>query len=381
MASAQPSTLAVVTPTGDEEIAARILNQIEWRGALTPDQYLDREVYLGTIPLAANGGRRAWILTDPSLPPGERPILSSCETWKKTTLATQPGTTDVQEESAYGIGSVYTDPKYRGHGYASRLIRELGTRLQAGIESDEQGKLIQPAASVLWSDIGKTFYAKLGWKPHDSAQAVLPASQQIDKADWLNTPSGTITYDNLEQFANLDCNLLRHSMATEGKLGKRQFALLPDYDTIRWHLYRDDWITARVLPSGGKEEAKGAWAGQPGRRVWATWVRSFDMDHTNIAKNTLNVLRFTVEDEEAPEAELIAASASVVLRALEVATKWHLGSVIVWNPTEKVQQLLASGTVIFQMVDRQDESIPSLLLFNRPDERVEWVANEKYGWC
>lgn len=57
----------------------------------------------------------------------------------------------------HGIASVYFIPAYRGHG-VSRLMRELAIRLPSWQTED-----MNCAGSVLYSDIGKTYYAKFGW--------------------------------------------------------------------------------------------------------------------------------------------------------------------------------------------------------------------------
>lgn len=57
----------------------------------------------------------------------------------------------------HSIASVYLIPAYRGHG-VSRLMRELAIRLPSCQTED-----MDCAGSVLYSDIGKTHYAKFGW--------------------------------------------------------------------------------------------------------------------------------------------------------------------------------------------------------------------------
>jgi predicted GNAT family acetyltransferase len=64
------------------------------------------------------------------MPPDERPILCSCETFKKRALVgivNEGGKNRVEEKIIYGIVSVFTDLVYRGKGYASRMFSALLT--------------------------------------------------------------------------------------------------------------------------------------------------------------------------------------------------------------------------------------------------------------
>ncbi|CEJ88027.1 hypothetical protein VHEMI04587 [[Torrubiella] hemipterigena] len=376
---AKSPTLIVATPTAGEEHAARLLNETEWRGALTCNQYLAREIYMESVPLAVNGGKRSWILTEEGVVPDARPILSSCETWKKKTLYTQEGSSAVVEGWVYGIGSVYTDPRYRGRGYASRMFHLLRKMLQNGVDKDKQGELIKPMGSVLWSDIGKSFYAKLGWEPHASAHAAFPASQKVEGATDLAW--GTITYENLETFVNLDCDLMRQSIAAKTELEQHQFALLPDSDTVRWRLYRDAWIAEQIMPGKSEEKVHGVWAGVEGNRVWAIWSRAYSDDPLQVEKNTLNILRLVIEDESASTEEL-AASLTVILReAVQAAAKWKLGTVVMNNPTSAVKDALEKSGISFKIAERESYSVPSLLVFGKDSKDFDWVGNEMYGWC
>lgn len=365
----------IATPTLEEAILIRQRNAPDWSGALTADQYLEREVYLETIPLARDGGKQTWILTKPDLTAGQRPILASCETWKKVALVTEPGSDQVEEVMSYGIGSVYTFTEHRGHGYASRLLRDLYALLRKGTDS------LPPAtASVLWSDIGKKFYSKIGWAAHPSTHAAISTS--ADKTGLVATAntSGTITYENLEEFAKADQQSIRKTLSAKGKAGERCFALDPDYDTMQWALHRDQWITSKVFPAQEPEAIKGAWAGEAGRRVWATWGRSYTENPPTPDKNTLYIFRLVVEDESILSEELAASLLSVFQAAAEYAKRWHIGSIYLWNPSVAIRSVLEMAGVRYTMVDRQDDSIPSLF-FKDGQQDITWVGNEKYGWC
>ncbi|KAH6659389.1 hypothetical protein BKA67DRAFT_12557 [Truncatella angustata] len=372
--------LRLVFPTEDEKVRTWTLNHVEWGGALSLEDYLAREPFLATIPLAENGGMRYWILTDSSAAPGSRPVLASCETLRKKVLVTDPKTGEVREDIAYGIASVYTDPPYRGRRYASRMLQELGRVLGEGFE-ELDGQHAKPAASALWSDIGKSFYAKLGWAPCPSLHVsfAVPATA---KADESQPDSEIITYDNLESFCKSDEELMRKRLSGHARDGKPQIAFAPNYDIIRWHLYRGGFIADRVFKGQEQTPAKGAVAGAHGKRVWAIWTRNYRGDGEDAAKNTMYILRLVVEDESASQEELVSSFGAVMHKAQSEARQWRLGKIELWNPSPVVDVLIKKSGLDHDIIERQKDSIPSLMWYGEEDtQQVDWVANEKFCWC
>jgi len=80
--------LALAHPTHAERVATTKHTYATWGFALAEADYLAREEYLTTVPLARDGGITHWILTVASLPPDGRPILSSCESLRKRAVRT-----------------------------------------------------------------------------------------------------------------------------------------------------------------------------------------------------------------------------------------------------------------------------------------------------
>lgn len=146
-------------PTDNECLTIWRLSSLAWRDALTLPQYLEESAYLTTVPLAKDGCMTIWILVDETLPPDQRPILSACESFRKRSFLSGPEG-ELTEGIIHGIASVFTDPTYRRRGYASRLMKELTKELRTW-----QIKPERCFGSVLYSDIGKEFYAKAGWHP------------------------------------------------------------------------------------------------------------------------------------------------------------------------------------------------------------------------
>lgn len=371
--------LRLVSPTEDEKTQTWTMNHVEWGGALSLEDYLVREPYLAAIPLAENGGMRYWILTDSTPASGNRPVLASCETLRKKVLVSDPKTGEVREDIGYGIASVYTNPKLRGRRYASRMLQELGRTLGQGFEEID-GHSVKPAASALWSDIGKSFYAKLGWLPYPSLHVSFKVPKAI--ADHSSSKVDLITYDNLEAFCQLDERLLRAHLSKQDKDGRPQFAFVPNYDIIRWHLYRDEFIANRVFKDQEQTAIKGAVAGPEGKRVWAIWTRNYRGVGDDADKNTMYILRLVVEDDSVPQEELSASLAAVMHKAQTEAKQWRLGKIELWNPTPTMDALIKKSGLEHDVIERQKDSIPSLMWHGENEtSEVVWVANEKFCWC
>ena len=148
---ARSPTLYLTHPTPSEFNTIYSLSFLAWGDALSLPQYLEESMFMTTIPLAKDDGMRVWMLTDRTLSPDYRPILCSCETFRKRAFVTDKQG-QCSERIIYGIASVFCKPKYRGRGFGTRLMRELAAFLPHW--QDESRRCI---GNVLYSDIGKTY--------------------------------------------------------------------------------------------------------------------------------------------------------------------------------------------------------------------------------
>ena len=147
--SSDSPSLGLVQATDKEKEKTFRLNGASWRGALCISDYLEREAHLGEQFLTRDGGITYWILVDTTLKADKRPILASCETLRKRAWIAKSG--KIEEVVAHGIGSVFCNPKYRGRGYAKRMMAELGKKLETWQQPEGKKSMF----SVLYSDIGK----------------------------------------------------------------------------------------------------------------------------------------------------------------------------------------------------------------------------------
>lgn len=378
--SASSPSLILTQPTPSERRLTWHKSSVDWGKALPLSTYIEREELLCTAsPLTRSGGVSHWILVDKTLPPDQRPILATSESLRKRTLLKVPGEDRVREVLSHGIGSVFCYPEYRGHGYASRMMRELGEKLKTWQGTDE----VPVAFTALYSDIGKGFYAAHGWAPFPSSHIEFPpsSSDQITKS---SRDVKILKTADLVDLSAQDEAMLRSSLARSTD-AKTHVAIPPDSAHFEWHRAREEFLTSHLF--GKVPEIRGALVGEVGRRVWAVWTRSYYEPLGEVkSKNTLHILRLVVEEEalgvaEGGEGELVEKLRDVVEVARREAREWRCRHVEVWNPSPLVRGVVARMGVDYRDVQRETESIPSVMWYGKGGEEVEWVGNEKYGWC
>ncbi|KAF9696064.1 hypothetical protein EKO04_006076 [Ascochyta lentis] len=383
-------TLALVHPTEEEQLIQSKLNGAEWRGALSHSAYLRREATLSQQALTKEGGITYWILVDTALKnnpldpnSGTRLPLASCETYRKKALVWRDG--KLQEAVSHGIGSVFCGQHLRKRGYAQRLMAEVGKALRTH-QTDEKRECL---FTVLYSDIGKKFYANFGWEPFPSSHIALPASATTPAA---SLPTARPLYaEDLPELCRLDEALIRKSLESRPQGSKTAVALVPDVETVQWHHAREEFVGQEV--HGKVPKIKGAIVGdEVGKRVWCYWTRVWYNEDVSIVKgNTMHILRLVVEDdalgsEDAQEGGGHgAAIAALLAMAQREAEEWKTEHVEVWSPSAAA---LAGAQILdksARVIERDSESIASLLWYpeheGRAADQLDWISNEKYSWC
>ena len=411
--SSDSPSLALVHPTQQEKVATWKLNGASWGGRLSLEAYIRREECLENQPLTRDGGITFWILVDSNQTSTPRTILASCESLRKRALVRREDG-KVEDTIAHGIASVFCNPDFRGHGYAGRMIKELGKALDTW---QQQVETIVDF-TVLFSDIGKVntarevfkestraltlkqrFYSRHGWEPFPSSHVALKPLDEVGDLDSNKLPQTSPLHDNdLVDLCRADEAALRTRIAelTEG-LSAVQVALLPDMATMQWHKAREDFVAKELL--GKTPEIRGAIVNaEKDLRVWCIWTRTFG---SRESENTLNILRMVIEREQdllirkpgANGASMqsnesnqgqVLATAAVLRAAQREAAKWTMNEVQVWNPSPLCEQAAKYLEPSSKLIHREDESIASLRWHGPPlgpGVTLNWVGNEKYGWC
>jgi GNAT superfamily N-acetyltransferase len=380
----QSQTLHLSHPTASERRSILRSNAAEWRYALTVEDYVEISMVLATNPEANFVGFTEWILVEGSHNPNQRHILASCETYVKRAWVNDPEG-DFKEVIVHGIASVFCDPQYRGRGYAKRMLRELGLVLRTW-KTDDHTECV---GSVLWSDIGKTYYNTLGWSPGTNSHLEFPA---LIGSTGENVRSKFLSAKDLPALCATDSDMIRKTlMSTRGK-GGLCMTIIPDHSHMLWHHIREELVWHQVHFDATPWD-KGVIAGQPGDRVWAIWAHSISStDPSSTSQGTLYILRLVVErpagsesrgDLSSAERQKLVLNMKIVLQSAQAeAAKWKLDNVRLWNPSDFVKELISKTDIEYSEVDREKECIGSLQWYGRGDEEnVEWVGNERYAWC
>ena len=376
---AQSANLHLSHPTPGECLTIWKLTSLAWTDALTLPQYLEESAYLTTVPLAKDGGMSLWILVDKTLPPDQRPILCSCETFRKRSLVSD-GDGSVTEAIIHGVASVFCDPAYRRRGYAARMMRELTKVLRSW-----QVKRMPCVGSVLFSDIGKSYYADFGWRP-------IPNNTHIEFEPEVSSTPLKVTKllsKDLGQLCLEDETMVRNALTSTSD-GKLRMTVVPNIDHMLWHHKKAEFAAQRLF--GREPEVKGAVAGQPGNRIWAIWTHRYYGDPKSASSdNVLYILRLVVESQgsesthNAEQRAVLAEQLKAVLQAAQAeAAEWELDHINLWDPTPLERELIGQTGIRHNMVERQSESIASLLWYGNGSDKwnamPEWVGNEHYAW-
>ncbi len=376
--SSSPS-ISLVPATLLERYQCWNLNAPSWRGPLSAEQYVSRETFLERQLLTRDGKITFWILTDTSLSAGQdgaRPILASCETLRKEGYSASDG--NVNRLVTHGVGSVFCRAEYRGRGYASRMMTELGKTL----ETWQQQKGSRALFSMLWSDIGRSYYAAHGWKAMSSTYISLPAISRQISFQSLNLPDCSHIQDLCTQdLQNRVCPkavaILEEQLRAQSEKnpGLIHIAIRPDYDHMEWSHAREDFQIKALYD----EDPNIKGAEDPATGCALIWSRVLGEIPRNNKLHILHTVIPTDATGDVPE-----SIAALLLRAQMEAKTWNMdGGVELWTPTAdviKAAQILA-GEEKVHIAIRDKESICSLRWAGGRDEEVEWVANEGYAWC
>lgn len=379
--SASSPTLVLAHPSEAEQVRTWTQTRPWWGASYTPEAYVARERFLLRVPLARDGGITQWILIDGAAPAGggARPVLASCETLRKRALVRGPADGVVRDVWAHGVASVFTYPEFRRQGYATRMMTLLAEHL-AGREAARPG---DAAFSVLFSDIGTKFYAELGWRAYESTHLSFPARPAApDSSPAVATP---ILDADLPALAELDERIIRDQISRPAPdPAMTRVAILPDLDTLRWHFSREAFMSDHLFAASPTVHgALYSPLGAPSSRVWGLWSRNQTGGKEHVEKNTLDFLRFVIEDETISDEELSRAIRAIVNAAQNEAQKWLCTSMNLWNPHGRVRKLAAAMEDLeARFVVRDNDSITSLQwLGPNSVTEVDWVANEKFEWC
>ena len=220
----------------------------------------------------------------------------------------------------------------------------------------------------------------------------------------------------LEELCAIDEVLLKSKLAKSD--AKVSVAIIPTATTIKWHHVRECFLAKELF--NRDVEVMGAMVdNEPGKRAWCLWQRTYyrkgpRRSDSTLSENTMHIIRLVLEDgldnkpagsrSSNPQPSKITSTkvdaiAALLLAAQLEAAKWEQDSVELWNATpvsalaaNRALQAASQSDAIstIEPVHREKESVCSLLwhgsdtesaLKNTSWKDVEWIGNEKYGWC
>ncbi|KAM7217318.1 hypothetical protein V8F06_007261 [Rhypophila decipiens] len=348
-----------------------------WAAPMSADHYSSCEAYLSQQDVSKDNGCRYWVLHLKGYP---RQVITSCETTRKPLLISENGVS--RAGFAFAIASVFTNPLYRRLGMAALMLRHLQKQM------DAQGS----NCSVLYSDIGKMYYAALGWKWFPSNQTtltLLPASSPVIGPESCEgtskTPSFThsepdavryLEQEDLKDLWKLDAMQLSKEFDQMLADGKTHIGFVPCYAQLSWQLARSEFVAGTLF------EKAPIWKGAITKdaQSWICWAHDWRGEKLKVLRIIHN-LSTTVE-QRVENTKLLLES------ALVEASTWGLHNVLVWNPGKVITQgCKAVGNahpsnikIVFE--DRADASIPSLRWAEGKDVgEAKWDSNYYYCWC
>ena len=181
-----------------------------WGQKLSLTQYLRRESVLRAHVWPQDQSVRMWLLKSER---GE--VLSSCETYPLV-----PG-------QVLGVGSVFTEVKWRGRGFATQLLQEL-TRWVGSKEAPFEHQASD--AVILFSEVGERIYERAGFQGVDSHEWVFDLDETPNNPPFFET---SLKVEPLSSHADL------RARSSGLHVDESLFWIAPSDQHLMWHALRE----------------------------------------------------------------------------------------------------------------------------------------------
>ncbi|EGZ14327.1 hypothetical protein PHYSODRAFT_317049 [Phytophthora sojae] len=270
---------------------------------------------------------------------------------------------------SYQISSVYTLPEFQKRGLAGFFLTEVAKQLE---------QLPQALISVLYSDVGPTFYDKLGWKCHPSKLATLEIDHPRNTKAVDNNKSSTelktlVLDDKPDKFLEADNARLVDALANSEKFqGRNAFLILPTRDSIEWQFVNG----VHYARAAGFDELPSRCGVRINDDAFVLWWH-------NLKESTLYVDRARFPDSGDNAAEIIRV---LLDAAMQEARKFKLKKVVIWDPPSGLLRDDVRSLVEIEVAERK-LSLSNAMVFRRgnvDDSKTtalpHWFCNEKYAW-
>ncbi|KAF9229671.1 hypothetical protein BS17DRAFT_33754 [Gyrodon lividus] len=393
MASSDLASLTLFPATTAQLLETRKRTWPQWGGALTEEQYLERDAQMDVMDHAIDSGMITWVLA-PRDKPDTLDFMCSCETYKRQGLIRYAGSKELQDTTCYGVACVFTPPEKRGKGYASHMMRLLhwvtsgrtaeynlpDFPTEWGAPPPEVKAAGNGMFSILYSDVGDNFYRQAGpgleedggWEARGPVSTIweIPQNAETQQKD-RETGWKWLKYGDLDALWAKDVQLIRSTMenvldSSPSYHTERPTAFvsyLPDRGVGSFHVFRSMFAAESVVSMD----------------IWGVKKNSGNIDPPTYASwsvdvcplpPTLIVTRISATETEFPD---------LLGKIQEAARKSGIGRMEVWNIPKHLLKV-AAGTR-GQTFERK-EHLPAIKWYGKgATTDIEWAFNEKFCWC
>ncbi|KAF9243790.1 hypothetical protein BU15DRAFT_86226 [Melanogaster broomeanus] len=393
MAPSDLASLTLFPATPAQVLESRKRTWPQWGGALTEEQYLERDAQMEAMEHATDSKLVTWVLA-PRDQPDTLDFMCACETYKRQGLFRYAGSRELQEGACYGVACVFTPPGNRGKGYASHMMRLLhwvtsgrtgeynlpDFPAEWGAPPPEVKAAGNAVFSVLYSDVGENFYKQAGpglekaggWEARGPVSTIweIPQHAEVQQSHGENGWTW-LKHGDLDALWEKDVQLIRRTMenlpASSPTYHTGQptaFATyLPDKGVGSFHIFRSMFAAESVVSMDiwGVEKNDGS-IDQPTYASWSIDVRPLPP--------TLIVTRISATETEFP---------GLLGKIQEAARKSGVGRMEVWNIPEHLKKVATeTGGKTYE----RKEHLPAIKWYGKGTTAdMEWVFNEKFCWC
>ncbi|POM78516.1 Hypothetical protein PHPALM_3946, partial [Phytophthora palmivora] len=313
-------TFQVVKLTQESlKIQCKVDDFEEWGVPLNLTQYQRKEELQRETPFSQRGSI-FWALVedngnsaDDDVVAGQSVLYCHCESHRFDCVVRR-SSGEIERGYSHHIGSVFTLPEHRKRGLAKYFMTQVATQLE---------KLPGALVSVLYSDIGPTYYDSLGWKLHPSKMATLDAAHVKNAKVGIDTSAELVSLtldEKLDEFLQVDNERLVDEMSSEKYAGREVFVVLPTRDSIEWQFC----IGVYFAQVREYDELPCRCGVKVDKDAFIIWCH-------NLKASTLYVVRARFPENDAEITCLL------LNEALEEARKFKLKKVAIWDPPAALQ--------------------------------------------
>ncbi|KAJ3183466.1 hypothetical protein HDU87_006785 [Geranomyces variabilis] len=364
------SNLALLEASPAHVQAALDANYAAWGPPLSKPDYVAREHALTLTPFSQST-LKAWVLVHKDAPDT---VLSSCETYTHDCLLRKNGTTT--HGKCLAIASVFTPAAHRRKNYARTMLTLLrDTRMTCAL------------ASILYSDIGPEYYARLGWAVYPSRITTLDAAVKGMLLSNNNPAIAVVTPQEVPALIErARAAVVRRvetspsaattpTTPTAAAAAAASFAVLPSAEKILWFHARALYYAKTLAPANATPDVLAAVGLRRLLLGGKQQQASFILWYVDFAERKLKVL--LAHEEQEDDGGDGTALRELVCAARRWAAGADLKAVEVWDV-----DVGADGEEGVVVGDRTS-SLSSLTILDGATtsaDGINWVANERYAW-